>query len=50
MKIKCLRSYKGGKFISEEFINYCEQHGIKRQYVAPRTPQQNGLFKGRIEL
>ena len=45
MKIKFLRSDKGGEFTSEEFINYCEQHGIKRQYAAPRTPQQNGVVE-----
>lgn len=44
-KLKCLRSYWGGEFTSNEFEDYCEKHGIKRQYSAPRTPQQNGVVE-----
>lgn len=42
-KIKCLRSNKGGEYTSQEFVDYCEEHGLKRQYLASRTPQQNGV-------
>jgi len=42
MKIKCLRLDNGGKFTSNEFMNYCEEHGIKRKFSTVRTPQQNG--------
>ena len=50
LKIKCLRSDNGGEFTSKEFNNFCEYHGIKRQFSAPRTPQQNGVveMKNRI--
>ena len=30
LKIKTLRSENGGEFTSNEFWNYCEEHGIKR--------------------
>ena len=30
MKIKCLRSDRGGEFTSREFDTYCELNGIKR--------------------
>jgi len=30
LKIKCLRSDKGGEYISNEFFDFCEQHGIKK--------------------
>ena len=44
-KIKCLRSDRGGEFTSGEFIEFCEQHGIKREFLAVRTPQQNGVVE-----
>ena len=39
MKIKCLRSDNGGEFTSNEFDEFCEKHGIKRQFSATKTPQ-----------
>ena len=45
LKIKCLRSDHGGKYISDEFFDFCEQHGIKRQFSVVGTPQQNGLVE-----
>lgn len=31
-KMKCLRSDRGGEFTSNEFEDYYERHGIRRQY------------------
>ncbi|XP_059076415.1 uncharacterized protein LOC131067604 [Cryptomeria japonica] len=45
LKLKCLRSDRGGEFTSQEFIEYCERRGIKRQYSTARTPQQNGVVE-----
>jgi transposase InsO family protein len=44
-KIKCLRSDNGGDFTSEEFMDYCNMHGIKRQFFVVRTPQHNGVVE-----
>jgi transposase InsO family protein len=44
-KIKCLRSDNGGEFTSKEFMDYCNNHGIKRQFFVARTPQQNGVVE-----
>ena len=44
-RIKCLRSDNGGEFTSDKFKKYCEEHGIKRQFVVSRTPHQNGLVE-----
>lgn len=49
-KIKCLRSNNGGEFTSKEFNHYYDEHGIKRQFSAGRTPQQNGVAEDRTEL
>jgi transposase InsO family protein len=38
-KIKCLRYDNGGEFTSNEFMDYCSRHGIKRQLSVVRTPQ-----------
>jgi transposase InsO family protein len=45
LKIKCLRSDRGGEFISNEFEEFCELHGIKRHFSAARTPQHNGVVE-----
>ena len=38
-KIKCLRSDNGGEFTSKEYLDYYNNHGIKRQFSIARTPQ-----------
>jgi transposase InsO family protein len=45
LKIKCLRSDRGGEFTYDEFNSYCEKHGIKRQFFISITPQQNGVVE-----
>ena len=46
-KIKCLRSENGGDFTSKYFDIFYETHGIKRQFSAASTPQQNGVAERR---
>jgi hypothetical protein len=41
--IKALRSDIWGEYMSTAFMNYCEEHGIKRFLTAPYSPQQNGV-------
>lgn len=41
--ICCLRTDRGGEFNSQEFKQFCEDHGISRQLTAAYTPQQNGV-------
>ena len=45
LKIKTLSLHNGGKLTSNAFQNYCEEHGIKRQFSTTRTPQQNGVVE-----
>src|ERR1700690_3690974 len=44
-RIKCLRSARGGEFTSAEFFDFCEEHGIRREFSAARTPQRNGVVE-----
>nr|GEY20985.1 zinc finger, CCHC-type [Tanacetum cinerariifolium] len=44
-KIKTFRTYRGGKFTSNEFHKYCRENGIIRQLTAPYSPQQNGVIE-----
>ena len=37
--IKVIRSDRGGKYLSNDFINHLVQNGILSQLSAPRTPQ-----------
>ena len=39
VKIKCIRSDRGGEFTSDEFKKLCDESGIKKQLTAPYTPQ-----------
>ena len=36
---------KGGEFMSSDFKELCDKHGIKRYYTIPGTPQQNGVVE-----
>jgi hypothetical protein len=44
-RLKAVRSDWGGDFMSIEFKEFCDEHGIKREYTIPRTPQQNGVVE-----
>ncbi|KAK1417486.1 hypothetical protein QVD17_26615 [Tagetes erecta] len=44
-QIKVLRSDRGGEFCSQEFNNFCEATGIKRELTIPYTPQHNGVVE-----
>ena len=41
--MKVVRSDNGGEFTSKEFLRFCEDGGIRRQFLVARTPQQNGV-------
>ena len=43
LKIKTLRLDNGGELTSNKLWSYCEEQGIKRNFLAARTPQQNGV-------
>ena len=47
VKIKSLRSDRGGEFTSREFNIYYEEHEIERQLSSPYLPKQNGIAKRR---
>ena len=38
VKIKSIRSDRGGEFTSNEFKSLCDKSGIKKQFIAPYTP------------
>ena len=41
--IKCLHTDRGGEFTSQDFNEFGNENGIKRQLTAAYTPQQNGV-------
>jgi hypothetical protein len=43
--LKAVRSDRGGEFSSGDFKDFCDKHGIKREYTIPKTPQQNGVVE-----
>ena len=42
-KIKRLRDYRGGEYISNEFCQFCAEHGIIHEVTPPYSPQSNGV-------
>ncbi|KAH9754149.1 Integrase catalytic domain-containing protein [Citrus sinensis] len=42
-KIKCLRTDNGGEYTDGEFLAFCKQKGIQRQFTVAYTLQQNGV-------
>ena len=42
-KLKCLRTDNGGEFKSDEFVKFCRERGIRREYTAPYSTEQNGI-------
>eukprot|EP00253_Pinus_taeda_P025723 PITA_25723 len=43
LHIKVLRTDRGGEYISKEFLRFCRENGIHKQFKARYTPQQNGV-------
>jgi hypothetical protein len=46
-KLKAFRSDRDGEFTSNEFVEHCVKHGVRRQLTAPYSPQQNGVVERR---
>nr|CCI55318.1 PH01B001I13.14 [Phyllostachys edulis] len=46
-KLKAIRSYRGGEFLSSDFGEIFDQKGITRYFTAPYSPQQNGVIERR---
>ncbi|XP_066365269.1 uncharacterized protein [Miscanthus floridulus] len=42
-KIKRLRDDRGGEYISNDFSNFCSEHGIIYEFTPPYSPQSNGV-------
>ena len=43
--IKSLRTNSEGEFCSNDFNEFCKNHGIKRLLTMPRSPQQNDVVE-----
>ena len=44
-KLKCLRTDNGGEFKSEEFVKFCRECGIRREYTTPYNPEHNRIVE-----
>jgi len=44
-RIKILRSDRGDEFINDNFTDFCDEHGIRKQFSAAQTPQQNEVVE-----
>ena len=42
-KIKTLQSDNGGEYIDGDFLGFCTKEGIRREWIVPYNPDQNGV-------
>jgi transposase InsO family protein len=42
-KLKCLRSDNEGEYKSGDFIQFCRECGIRCEFMAPYSPERNGV-------
>jgi len=42
-RVECLRSDRGGEYLSEAFISYLDENGTERKLTVHDTPSQNGV-------
>ena len=40
-----IKSDHGKEFENAKFETFCNEHGIKKEFSAPQTPQQNGVVE-----
>ncbi|CAM8956208.1 unnamed protein product [Rhodiola kirilowii] len=45
LKVKSIRSDHGTEFENGQFTDFCSDQGIDHNFLAPRTPQQNGVVE-----
>jgi len=43
MQPKAFRANNGGEYVNKDLANWCESKGIKFEYTAPHSPEQNGV-------
>ena len=48
-KIKRLRDDRGGEYISNEFSQFCAEHGIIQEVTPQYSPQLNGVAERKIK-
>jgi transposase InsO family protein len=42
-KVGALRGNNGGKYVSNKFMTFCQNSGIRREFTCAHTPAQNGI-------
>ena len=43
MKIKAIRADRGGEYLLDEFKSFLKKCGIRSEFIAAYSPQQNGV-------
>jgi hypothetical protein len=47
LKLKALRTDRGGEFTATEFTEYCATEGVHHRHTTPYNPQQNDIIERR---
>ncbi len=49
IRIKTLRSGRGGEFLSNDFSSFYEEHGMQQELTTTYTPHHNGVVGRKIK-
>nr|XP_009786118.1 PREDICTED: uncharacterized protein LOC104234281 [Nicotiana sylvestris] len=49
-KVVCIRPDHGTEFDNAKFDDFCNENGITHNFLAPKTPQQNGVVERKNKI
>ena len=45
--LKIIRTDRGTEYMNKAFLDFCKEHGIKKESIVSYSPQQNGVYESK---